>query len=358
MRRDHGGAPGVRIDASVNTNPFGPPAALDSVFARTRELAGRYPEIDAATARDAWARKQGVVRERLLVGNGASELISAAIRALAPQRVIVFDPCYSEYASAGCAVGADVAHVPLDLDADAWNTPAQRLLDHGVDGVGLSDEDVVIVGHPNNPTGHFTAVADLLRLTVTGAHVLVDESFLALAGNADEAGRTAWRDCLSLISHVGAGVSVVASLTKTYAVPGLRLGVFVAEERLVEKISSLRDPWSVNGIAAEAAVVLAGDDGYLFSSCGLIAAERARMADTLESLGLRVTAGVAPWVLAELPEPHTATALRRDLLSCGIAIRDASTFPGLSPRWVRIGVRTPEENRAVEAAIASALGAA
>lgn len=349
MNRDHGGAPIARIDASVNVNPLGPPESLDAVFARARELASRYPQIDAASAREAWADRLGVPFERVLVGNGASELISLAVRAIAPRRVIVFDPCYSEYAAAARAADIAVAHVPLRLDGAEWVTPLAECIASGVDGEPLGDGDLVVVGQPNNPSGHLTAVEPLLALARTGAHVLADESFLALTDQPESAVGH------SLVPHVGARVGAVASLTKTFCVPGLRLGYLVADEALVTRISELRDPWSVNGIAAEAAVALASDGDYLDRSRAQLVAERARVAAAVAGLGMRVTAGVAPWVLARLPGPFTAPEVRSALLSRGVAVRDASTFPGLDEGWIRIGVRSAVDDDALLDALSDAV---
>lgn len=349
MKRDHGGATEARIDASVNVNPLGPPESLDAVFAQARELASRYPQIDAASAREAWASRLGVPFECVLVGNGASELISLAVRAIEPRRVIVFDPCYSEYATAARAAGSAVTHVPLRLDDDEWVTPVGECLASGVDGEPLGGGDLVVVGQPNNPSGHLTSVEALLALARTGAHVLTDESFLALAEQPEPARSH------SVVPYVGARVSVVASLTKTFCVPGLRLGYLVADEALVTRISELRDPWSVNGIAAQAAVVLASDGDYLDRSRAQLAAERARVAAAVAGLGMRVTAGVAPWVLAQLPEPLTAPQVRAALLARGVAVRDASTFRGLGEGWIRVGVRGAADNDALLAALRDAI---
>jgi threonine-phosphate decarboxylase len=339
MKRDHGGAPGVRIDASVNLNPLGPPGALNAVFARARELAARYPEIDAVSAREAWARRLATDVEQVIVGNGASELISLAIRAIEPRRVLVFDPCYSEYEAAASAGRIEVVHLPLVLRDSVWSTPA--------DPPGVCAGDLVVVCQPNNPTGHLTPVEQLLALAETGAHVLVDESFLALSAAGDSQ---------TLVSDVSECLTVVQSLTKTFCVPGLRLGVLVGDASLVAKIAEIRDPWSVNGIAAEAALVLAGADEYLARARALLSSERARMAAGFSAIeGVRVTEGEAPFLLLELPEGAAAAELRSRLLARGIAVRDASTFRGLGERWVRIGLRTPAENSEVLRAVAAEL---
>jgi len=338
MKHDHGGIPQASIDASVNVNPFGPPDALDAVFARTRELAMRYPQIDAGRARTAWATRVGVPEERLLVGNGASELISLAMRALRPVRVVVFEPCYSEYVSAAEAVGAKIERRYLELDdaTSVWSTPLG-------DYEPLSG-DLLVLGQPNNPTGHLTSPDAIAALARRGVRVLVDESFLAFDPRTNE---------LSLAARDVPGVFVVTSLTKIFCVPGLRLGLFVGDAVTAARMSALRDPWSVNGVAAEAAEILAGQDTHLARTHAWIADERPRMARLLATIpGVRVCAAAAPYVLVELPSCVSATSLRDSLAARGIGVRDASNFAGLGPRWLRVGVRSTAENAAVAAAVA------
>ncbi len=335
MRYDHGGSPNASIDASVNVNPFGPPASLDIVFSRARELAMRYPEIDAARARHAWATRLGIAPERLLVGSGASELISLAMRALQPKRVVIFEPCYSEYASAAESIGADIVRLDFRLEGSAWSTPAGEYEPR--------DGDLLVLGQPNNPTGHLTSPETIAELASAGVRILLDESFLPFLDDADD---------LSMAASELPGVLIVTSLTKMFCVPGLRLGTLVGDAGTVERMSRLRDPWSVNALAAEAAEALAREDEYLTRTRAWLAGARAELARTLAEIpGIRVCEGVAPYVLVELPEPVCAAGLRDALASRGIGVRDASTFNGLGPRWLRVGVRTPAENAVVAAAI-------
>jgi threonine-phosphate decarboxylase len=335
VKYDHGGSPNASIDASVNVNPFGPPACLDIVFSRARELAMRYPEIDAASARREWATRLGIPTEHLLVGNGASELISLAMRALRPKRVVIFEPCYSEYASAAETIGADVVRLDFRLEGSAWSTPA---VDYE-----SREGDLLVLGQPNNPTGHLTSpdmIADLAR---AGVRILLDESFLPFLVDADD---------LSMSAGELPGVLVVTSLTKMFCVPGLRLGILVGDAETVERMSRLRDPWSVNALAAEAAEALARESEYLIRTRAWLAGARAELANTLAEIpSIRVCEGVAPYILVELPEPVCAAELRDVLAARGIGVRDASTFIGLGPHWLRVGVRSPAENALVAAAI-------
>lgn len=349
MRTDHGGEPAARIDASVNVNPFGPPPSLDIVFARARELSSRYPEIDAARAREAWARRLEVPHSEVAVGNGASELISLVLRAWQPRRVHVFEPTYSEYDAAARSAGAAIESHALQVAGTEWCTPLTT--------ADPAPGDAIVVCQPNNPTGHLTD-PELLRAF---AHanpetlLLVDESFLGFHADAD---------ALTLARPATpANVAVVRSLTKLYCVPGLRVGVLYAAADITFRIASIRDPWSVNAIAAEAAIALAAEDAetdpqsYLGRTRSWLAEGGPRAAENLAAQGLLVCDSVAPFHLCRLPEGVELAAIATPLADAGIALRDASTFPGLGPGWVRVAVRTPAENAEVAAAIGAALKA-
>lgn len=339
MRPRHGGDVRASIDASVNINPCGPPHQLEAVFDRVRELASRYPEIDAGSARAAWATRLGVDVREIVIGNGASELISLAVRAVAPERVVVFDPTYSEYAAAAHANGIGVLRLPYVRDPEGgWTLPGAPEIGPG---------DLVFVCSPNNPTGTVVDLDGIRALAATGARVVVDESFAALLPTPSP----------TAAGLRSLGVITVTSLTKSYAIPGLRLGYLVADLATVAGIERIRDPWSVNGLATAAAEVLADPSVDLAESRAFIARERGRLASECERMGLIVHAADVPWLLVELPESvgHTASSLVAAVREQGIALRDASNFPGLDHRFVRIGVRTADENTHIVTALEAVL---
>lgn len=339
MRPTHGGDLAAAVDASVNINPLGPPAALDEVFASARALAERYPEIDARNARTAWAQELGLSVDELMIGNGASELISLAVRALAPERVVVFDPTYSEYANAAAVNGTPVHRIrALRDETGVWSPPGDPAIGPG---------DLVFVCSPNNPTGMVVGPDTIENLAATGARVVVDESFRALMAAPQP----------SAISLRENGVITLTSLTKSYAVPGLRLGHLIAERKTVAALERRRDPWSVNGIAAAAAVALVGCGDYLAEARDLIMRERNRVAAALAAHGLVVYEADVPWLLVDVPTEsgHDATSFVGAVRERGVALRDASNFPGLTTGSIRIGIRTAQENDRVLGAIGAAL---
>lgn len=261
----------------------------------------RYPPPSAEPLRVALHARLGV---DVLVGNGATELLVAAMRGAA--RVVAEAPCYGGYAEAARAAG-----VPF-----------------GYDGRG----DVFVVGRPNNPDGRMPSVAEVAELARGWDRVIVDESFLAFTGHPS---------CVGIASNV----VVVTSMTKTFAIPGLRLG-WAWNLR-----SDALPPWSVNAVALEAG--LACTDDWDWPRRAPIDAWRTQLRLAMEAWG--TVDGAANFLRLTLPTPRAAR-VRARAFDRGVLIRDASTIPGCDGRHLRVAVRTPEENQRTIEALRHALG--
>ncbi|MBO8129802.1 MAG: pyridoxal phosphate-dependent class II aminotransferase [Peptococcaceae bacterium] len=343
MKRDHGGI-GTRklLDFSVNINPLGPPACVAEMLGRALPFVTRYPSLDAGPAREAVAAHLGLDPGEVLVGNGATELISLLVRVLRPARVWVIEPCYSEYRGAAEACGIPVKGVPYRV-LGSRITPVWGDLTPG-------PGDMVFAGYPNNPTGQFPDRKELKcrQRACPGVWWVFDESFLDFVDPAEAA---------SLALPPQENVIAVHSLTKFYAVPGLRLGYLVAARGVVDKLLAAKDPWTVNGIAEHLAGPLLADRDYAERTRRFTEAERGRVVTFLQRLpGLRVFAAEANFLLCELPQGYTVKGLNAYLRSRGMVVRNASTFAGLSERHFRFGLRTSTENNRLLAALAEFIG--
>ncbi|MGC7845637.1 pyridoxal phosphate-dependent aminotransferase [Desulforudis sp. 1088] len=330
MKWDHGGAiTGVTIDFSVSLNPLGPPDCVAELLQEALPLITRYPSLDAAPARRSLAAFLGLDPGEVLVGNGATELIGLLVRALRPGRVWVIEPCYSEYRGAAEACGLPVAAAPSRV-VDGRFEPLWEAL-------APEPGDVVFIGYPNNPTGQLPPrdALERLRKTRPGVYWVFDESFLAFVDPAKGS---------SPVLPPVPGVAAVCSLTKFYAVPGLRLGYLVGTGDLVRRLLAAKDPWSVNGLGEHLVGRLLAETAYAVETRAFVTAERARVTAALERLGLRVFSGEANFLLCALPDGYEVQALNACLLRHGMAVRNASTFAGLSARHFRMGLRRADEN--------------
>jgi len=322
-------------DFSSNINPLGPPPGLceelqKNLLADLR----RYPVPQARVFRDALATFLGIPVERLLIGNGASELIHLLFLWARPQRVAIPFPTFSEYERAAKLAGAEVQRFPLSLETSCLEADKIKKL--------LTWGDFIVFCNPNNPTGMFYApekIREIVREAADkGVTVLVDESFFFLTARSFKE-LFLGRDYPNLWTAV--------SLTKLWALPGLRLGVLAGPAEGIKKLTSQGDPWRVNALAQRAGLYCLQQKDYIARSLKMIYRERDYLLKNLgEIKSLKVFPGEANYLLVKGEEKDfSSAALFQYLAAKGILIRNAANFPGLDQRYFRIAVLQRENNR-------------
>ena len=333
-------APDDIVDFSANISPFGPPPGALAAARAALAAADRYPEPYAVTLRACLGARHGVPQGAVLVSNGATEAIHLLLRPAAGRRVALPVPGFAEYGRAARAVGAAV--VAIDGLAPAGLSAAGLVSL----GEGLAPGDAMFICNPHNPTGRLLSPGEVLAVVrATRAMVIVDEAFIDLTGPG-EAGSVVGRvlDYDNLV--------VVRSLTKFYAMPGLRSGYAVARPELVAALDAVRDPWSVSAPAQAAAAAALDDGPYAERVRRWVAVERDFLSAELARLpDYTVEPPAANFILVRAPEP--AWALQDRLGPRGILIRDCRSFAGLSERHLRVAVRTRAENLRLLAALRS-----
>jgi histidinol-phosphate aminotransferase len=312
----HGDAdlvPGL-IDLAVNVRSSGTPAWLADRI-READLAA-YPDQRAAVA--AVAARHRRAADEVLLTAGAAEAFVLIARALRPRRAVVVHPQFTEPEAALLAAGHQVDRVilPFPFTLDPALIPA--------------DADLVFVGNPTNPTSVAHPRDALLGLVRPGRIVVVDEAFA---------------DCLpgepqSVAGHADLdGLVVIRSLTKTWALAGLRVGYLLAAPPVVRLLAAAQPPWPVSAPALTACVATASDA----AACEVAAWARG-LADERTHLlaGLAGIEGVqvVPGASASFALLDTGIAdIRIRLHGRGFAVRRGETFPGLQPGWIRVAVR-------------------
>ena len=280
--------------------------------------AAHYP--DARTATDAVAAHHRLAREQVLLTNGAAEAFTLIARALAPRAPVVVHPQFSEpdaaLRRAGCPARAHV----LDVRSGAHLGDA--------DVAALDGADLVVLGNPTNPTGVLHPAATLRSLVRPGRVVLVDEAFIDSVPGERE----------TLLGGDLTGLLVVRSLTKTWAVAGIRAGYVVGDAELVAALAEHQPHWSVGSLALRVMIETATPAALVEADRAAeeIAGWRAHLMRGLHTLGIPTAGGDAPFVLARV-----GTGVREALRDAGWAVRRGDTFPGLDTAWVRIAVRDP-----------------
>lgn len=345
-----GCAPGELLDFSANINPLGPPAWVRSVVARELGASVHYPSPHAEALCRAGAARFGCGVDEAVAGNGSTELLYALPGALGFGRALIPVPAYTDYRRACELAGVAVRALPLDAGAGFavdFGVLAAALAEEGEGGAGCA----VFLGQPNNPTGRCFD-PDALRALAggfPGAWFVVDEAFADFVPGLDR-----------LAGSRPANVVVLHSLTKFYAVPGLRVGLAFAAPDAAAALRRRVPPWSVNGLAQAVGVEALADEEYGERSVAECARLRRGLAGALAELpGVEVFPGEANFLLCRLEAgAPDVPALAARLLARRIAVRDCASFEGLGGgRWLRLAVRGEEENARLAEAFAQALDA-
>lgn len=323
---------GAILDFSANLNPLGMPARVRRAAEEAVAGAGHYPDPYCRVLTAGLARRDGVGRSQVLCGNGAADLIFRLAVALMPRRALVTAPTFSEYEQALAAVGCAVEHYRLAPERD-FDLP--ETFPDGLDQ-GL---DLVFLCNPNNPTGRPIQPALLEKILAVCAErsirLVVDECFLELTDGGPELGLTDWLERYP-------NLLLLRAFTKSYAIPGLRLGYCLsADTTLLDRLSRCAQPWSVSAPAQAAGAAALEEPDWPARARALLQVERRVLAARLAALGLDVVPGAANYLLFRAPG---VTDLKERLVERGILIRACANYPGLGPDYYRTAVRTGEEN--------------
>ncbi len=317
--RHHGdveAVPGM-LDFAVNVRGSAPPPWLrERLAARLGDLA-RYPAAsDEFRARAAVAARHGRSPEEVLLLGGAAEGF-ALLPKLGSRAAAVLHPSFTEpelaLREAGVPVRRVVLPPPYSLDPAA--VP--------------DDADLVVLGNPTNPTSVLHPAAALHALRRPGRVLVVDEAFLDAVPGEPE----------SLAGLAAPDVLVLRSLTKTWALAGLRCGYLLGAPELLARLAHGRPHWPLGTLQLEAISATAEPAAVAWAEreAREIAAEREAMISELRATGLTVhTPATGPFLLLETPD---GAPLREHLATRGIAVRRADTFPGLTPGHLRVAVR-------------------
>ena len=334
--RNMGGSVGDIYDFSANINPLGPSPVALAAIKDNLNLIQHYPDSRCSELRRALALYLGIPEENMLPGNGASELIYLLARVIGCRQVVVPQPTFIEYAEAVNAAGGTVTAVPM-LEDNGFALPV----------VGLKRElkkaDAIFICNPNNPTGRVEKNVVLRSIveeaTRDGKTVVVDEAFMDFVTNADQC------SVLPLLKK-NPSLVVLYSLTKFFAIPGLRLGVLVGSVPLIKKLETKKDPWSVNLLAQVAGAAALTDREYMAQTRQLVKREREFLYRAISLIpGLSAFKAEANYLLVKINRNHiNSTQLAAKTALSGVLIRDCSTFSGMGDRFIRVAVRSRREN--------------
>jgi histidinol-phosphate aminotransferase len=340
VRAMHGYTPGEQpaigervVKLNTNENPFPPSGkVMQAIREIEPEALRRYPNPTADAFRDAAARVLGVKRENLLAGNGSDDILTVVTRTFVPPGGTLAHPhpTYSLYPVLAQIEEAKTAPVPWEAN---WQLPIDALL--------ATKADAIYLANPNAPSGTFVPPATIAALAEQfDGLLLIDEAYVDFAED----------NCLSLVAD-HANVVISRTLSKAYALAGMRFGYAVAQEAVIDQMMKVKDSYNTDAISIAAAAAAISDQEYARMTWDNVKQERARMAEELAKLGFDVLPSQANFLLAKVP--GDAKQMYHDLKSMGILIRYFDA-PGLRD-YIRVTIGTSQENNAMLGSIRNLL---
>ncbi|MBI6550039.1 threonine-phosphate decarboxylase CobD [Xenorhabdus lircayensis] len=328
------------IDFSANINPLGAPERVNALIKNNLSCIEKYPDVEYRHLHQAIAKAHQCNCTSVMAGNGATELIYAVARYLKPKRALLLIPGFAEYRRALQQVGAEIIDYPLTED-----TGFQPDL-HLLDTLSNIRPDCVFIATPNNPTG-LMPDRQFMQVLVEyceaqGISLIIDEAFIDFLPNNR-----------GVIPQFIAAqhLYVLRSLTKFFAIPGLRLGYLISGNTAgITEMKKQREPWSINAFAALIGEILLDDHTYIAATHQWLRSQQHYLWTHLSAFPeLTVWPPSANFLFFRCNKPDID--LWHSLLKHRLLIRHCQNYAGLDKRYYRIAVRSERENQRLIAAM-------
>ena len=341
---DHGGnvfdvarllgvAPDDIADFSASINPLGMSAMVKKAIICSMDSLVHYPDSSHYELKQALASYHGVSSSHIVIANGSTELIYHLPAMLHGTRALIVSPSFSEYVRALSQQHWEAHHFILNhennflLDLEALT----ETLAEGYDALYLCN--------PANPGGTLyplRVIEQVYSLCIaSGTFLVLDEAFMDFCEETSAKHFMVKRDN---------GI-VLRSMTKFFGIPGLRLGYAITSSTLAERLDAMGGPWSVNTLALAAGTAALHDADHNHKTLEYIRQERRSLFEKLsEFKQLKVFPSSTNYLLLQITDGMSSLEVRKRLMHQRILVRDCATFMGLSSQFIRIAVRTAEEN--------------
>lgn len=327
------------LDFSANINPLGSPP-LKELLLEELEHIGHYPDNSYRNFRRAASKFVNVGPECIVPGNGSSELIRLFAECCFEEGDLglVPTPSFGEYTNQSLLAGAEIKKVEIGGDG----LPL-------LDDADLARAKLLFLCNPNNPTGRLLSAGQVIdladRCEAAETFLLVDEAFIELSDP---------NESIATLAPHREYLFVMRSLTKSFGVPGLRLGFGVTNVKLAGVMNLSRIPWSIGSLAAAAGEYLLGCEEHLERSRLLVKKELAWLHPALQGLGLLPLPSSVNFILVNIePSGLASDVLAKRTMREGVLVRDCQSF-GLGKSYIRVAVRSRSENERLIATLEKA----
>ena len=327
------------LDFSENVHPFGPPAFLEEIWPDMLGLTGSYPDPDGEPFRTAVAKFHDVAAGEVAAGNGAAEIFTWLARRYRSRQVVLIEPAFSEYRQTLEAENVQIKALQL-VPENGWQLTVQDVRNI-IPGCAA-----LYICNPHNPTGTLLDTDTLQEIAQIclehHCELVIDEAFIDFIG--EEA---------SFMPFLPAfpNVFIVRSMTKMYAIPGLRLGYVVSAAEKIGQLKQGAAHWNVNALSAVIGAKCLGEADYRRNVIQAASGERRKMQQFLAANNCRSTDSAVNFLSFQLPDSSCSAAFFTDFLKAGIVLRHTESFQGMDGNWFRIGMKSTENMTKLREAI-------
>ena len=319
------------IDFSSNITPLGIPNFVKLIIKKNLDKVQFYPDPKSENVISSLEKYTHLSKSNIIVGNGAIEILYNFCFAFLSKttKVLIHVPTFQEYETAVKLSNCKISYFnSLNLSANIDLFISQ-----------IPKNGCIFLCNPNNPTGELLSKKELLSIVIEAKKlktiVFIDECFIELVPKSNE----------SVLSYVKKydNIFILRSLTKSFGLPGLRIGYACGSKEIIKILQKIKIPWSVNSLAQDAANAVIKNISHIKKSNIIIQKELKYLEDNISILnGFECISSSTNFIL--IKTKNDSTKLQTKLLKNKILIRDCKNFRGLDNHYIRIAVKSHKDN--------------
>ncbi|MGN1031977.1 MAG: pyridoxal phosphate-dependent aminotransferase [Intestinibacter sp.] len=324
------------MDLSSDINPFGTSNKAKEYVINNINMVSMYPDPEYVNLKKSISTYCHCLDENIVLGSGATELISSFIKTIKPNKTLLLSPAYSEYENELNKINSEIVKY-FSKEENNFIIDVKEL----VSSINKGNYDLTIICNPNNPTG-FAFSRDEIEyiLKNTDCYVMIDETYIEFT-------ETNIYSSTKLVDEYNK-LFVIRGTSKFFSTPGIRLGYgLIGDKNVKEAINKNLDLWNINIIASAMGEIMFLDNMFISNTIDAMLRERDYLTKSLSTIDdLTVYPSKGNFILCKInSKKFTAGELRDKLIPKKIIIRDCNSFDGLSEYYFRVCILKPEENR-------------
>lgn len=324
------------MDFSSNINPFGTSNKAKEYVINNINMVSMYPDPEYINLKKSISTYCNCLENNIVLGSGATELISSFIKTIIPKKALLLSPAYSEYEKELNKINCKVTKY-FSKEENNFIINNKELAEE----INKGDYDLTIICNPNNPTGFAFSKEEIeYILKNTNCYIMIDETYIEFT-------ETNIYSSTKLVDNYNK-LFVIRGTSKFFSTPGIRLGYgLIGDKNVKESINKNLDLWNINIVASSMGEIMFLDNEFISITIDAMLRERDYLNKALNEISdLTVYPSKGNFILCRIDsKKFTAKELREKLIPKKIIIRDCNSFDGLSEYYFRVCILKPEENR-------------